>query len=81
MTQLGLSMYKKIAYILLTVCSGIMVIAAHYDTIDTRNPDSQETYGRLLSNAYKVILNHEKIYSIFCNSYSFCIVYGVYRKR
>jgi outer membrane protein OmpA-like peptidoglycan-associated protein len=60
-------MYRKFAYILFTVFCGICVIAAQYETVTNRNPDAGESYGRLLSDAYRVILNHEKQIGTFSN--------------
>ena len=60
-------MCRKFAYILFVLSCGILVIAAQYETINNRNPDESESYGRLLSDAYSVILNHEKQVGTFSN--------------
>jgi outer membrane protein OmpA-like peptidoglycan-associated protein len=60
-------MYHKFGYIALGLCGGLILVAANYDTISHRSSDSTQSYGRLLSNAYRVIVNHEKHKGTFSN--------------
>ncbi len=60
-------MYQKFGYIALGLCGGLILVAANYDTISHRSSDSTQSYGRLLSNAYRVIVNHEKHKGTFTN--------------
>jgi hypothetical protein len=64
-------MHKIFSYGKISLLGGLLggfcLIAAQYNSLSNRNPDSQETYGRLLSNAYRVIVTHERQQGTFSN--------------